>query len=701
MKSRYNPVLLAIIAIGLVMALYLNFERHEIEQKNNTVELAMEYENLRRLAALEGLPEEKVLLEFKKAGINSLMIFDTTLERLSKKGELYVATGEQLRNASVLGENAGIFAGIAGHRDFQGNAAYIAPAADKNIFKDVVADLKLRYGEERVAVISENPEIVRISGSTEPIPPDKYDEPLGVLQAPLGLPAQDMRKVAALGFNIIVRPQNYVDVNEEKIDSIFKRIDEAGVKAHAMMPCGRESVGYPNKLDYMSAKLMDAGMQLIMLEHYTQLRFADIKGLVNLAEGVFYNASRSYVIDPLEQKKISVDTALRRWALTDEERNIRVNYIRPFYMPVDGKPLLETNLKYVEDIKKSVEERGYTIGKAGVFAEIDSHGYYMPYFTQRLELLPVAAAIIAGCVIFLSLLIKLGNGKQLLLWAVLTAGACGLLLFFRGLLLRQMLALAAACVFPVLSMNVIMDIWDSCKAKTNGVIKIIFNASWQLALAVCLSLVGAAFLSAILTDSRFLLEIDIYRGVKLTFMLPVILMAVLYAKRYDLLQTAGKGLTALWSRINGLLDVKLTYKHIALLLVFLFVAYYFVGRSGHTGGVAVSGIELKLRALLEDAMYARPRNKEFMIGHPAFFLAAMAVYKGAPRLWQFVLVCGAVIGQGSLVQTFCHMRTPVVMSFVRALDGYAVGIVFGAAAVLALAAIIPLIVRLKRRYLEQ
>lgn len=696
MKSRYNPVLLAIIAIGLMMALYLNFERHEIEQKNNTVELAMEYENLRRLAALEGLPEEKVLLEFKKAGINSLMIFDTTLERLSKKGELYVATGEQLRSASVLGEDAGVFAGIASGKDFQGNAAYIAPAANMEIFKDAVADLKLRYGEDRVAVISQNPQIVRISGSTEPVPPDKYDEPLGVLQAPLGLPAQDMRKVAALGFNIIVRPQNYVSVNEEKIDSIFKRIDEAGVKAHAMMPCGREAVGYPDELDYMADKLKEAHMQLIMLEHYTQLRFANIQGLIALAEGVDYDASRSYVIDPLEQKKISVDTALRRWALTDEERNIRVNYIRPFYMPVDGKPLMETNLQYVADIKKSVEARGYTIGKAGVFEENNG-----PYFTKKAELLPVAAAIIAGCVMFLALLLNINSKWQLALWAVVTAAVCAVLLLFRGLLLRQVLAFAAACVFPVLSMSVILSIWDKNKDKTMGALKIIFNAAWQLALAIALSLVGAAFLSAILTDSRFLLEIDIYRGVKLTFMMPVILMAVLYAKKYDLLEAAGKGLNVLWQRLNGLLDTKLTFRHVVLLLVFLFVAFYFVGRSGHTGGVAVSGIELKLRALLEDVMYARPRNKEFMIGHPAFFLAAMAAYRGAPRLWQFVLVCAAVIGQGSLVQTFCHMRTPVVMSFVRALDGYAVGVVFGAVGVLVLAAVIPLIVRLKRRYLEQ
>ena len=77
-------------------------------------------------------------------------------------------------------------------------------------------------------------------------------------------------------------------------------------------------------------------MKLIMLEHYTQLRFAQIDGLIGLAEQNKYYAARSYVIDPTEQKKISVDTALHRWALTDEERYIRVNYIRPFMLPVDG-----------------------------------------------------------------------------------------------------------------------------------------------------------------------------------------------------------------------------------------------------------------------------------------------------------------------------------------------------------------------------
>lgn len=95
------------------------------------------------------------------------------------------------------------------------------------------------------------------------------------------------------------------------------------------------------------------------------------------------------------------------------------------------------------------------------------------------------------------------------------------------------------------------------------------------------------------------------------------------------------------------------------------------------------------------------RAKRIYDRSSGIFVAVLAVYRCAPRWWQFVLTCAAVIGQGSLVQTFCHMRTPVVMSFVRALDGYAVGVVFGVIAVLVLGMLLPLVVKFRRRYLEE
>lgn len=700
MKHRYNPVLIAVIVVGLISALWLNWQRHKVEQANNTVELAMEYEGLRKLAILQGLPEDQVLRDFQRAGINSLMLFDTTLERLTKKGEIYSTTTEELRKATSLGADKGVFAAIPAAK-LTRNAAFVAAGSNPAVLTDVLEDLVLRYGQDRVELVSSEPQIIRVVGSTELLPDGKFDEPHGLLQAPLGLPVRDMQKLADMGFELIVRPQNYINVREEQIDSIFKRIDKAGVKVHALMPCGKETVGYPDKVEYLGKKLREHDMTLVMLEHYTQLRFAQIDGLIPLAEFNNYKAARSYVIDGVEQKKISVATALHRWALTDEERNIRVNYIRPFLLPVEGKDIMQINLQYVRDIKANVEARGYTIGQAGVFHDLGSDAAFAPYFPAKTMWLPLVLAIVAGVVLYGSLLFNWSSKTELALWAVLAAVGCGLLMLGRGLLTRQLLALAAASVFPVLSMSFMMKLWDKNNTSNNGLVKIIWQAMWQLALAIALSLVGAAFLSAILTDSRFLLEIDIYRGVKLTFILPVVLTAVLYLKRYDMLQVVGKGAKSLLQKLNSLLDTGLTFKHVAVLFVFLFIAFYFVGRSGHTGGVPVPAIELKMRAFLEQMMYARPREKEFMIGHPAFFLTVLAVYKCAPRWWQFVLVCGAVIGQGSLVQTFCHMRTPVVMSFVRALDGYAVGIIFGIVSILGVSLLLFLGEKLQRRYWVQ
>ena len=699
MKSRYNPVLVAVILVGLVCALWVNWNRHAIEQRNNSVEMAMEYKDLRKLAALEGLPEEVVLKKFQDAGINSLMVFDTSLKRLGEIGAIKLVTGSELRQAKVLGNDTGVFANV---KDVKENAVYIAEGNDKVAFEEAWEDLQMRYGAERVHQVSSVPPVIEALGSTELLPINAVREPVGILQAPLGLSSTELRKAAALGFNVIVRPQNFVNVTEEKIDSIFKRIAKAGVKVNAYMPAGAEVVGYPNKIDYMAKKLADR--KLIMQEHYTQLQFAKVDGLVPLAEALNYKAVRTYVIDSLEQKKISVGEGLRRWALTDEERNVRVNYIRPYWLSQNGQDLLSMNLQYVKNITANVKARGFEIGEAGLFEaepSAEKNGYTGPYFPNKIAFVIIGAAVLAGAVVYLAQLVELSNTKQIILWGVLTAIMAVVLLAGRGLVMRQALAFGAAVFFPVLSMNVILDIWDKARTGSVSALKVICNSSWQLALAVLMSLVGGMYLAAILADSRFLLEIDIYRGVKLTFIMPLVLMTILYVKRYDMLGVMGAGVKVAVSRVNDLLNKPITFKHIALLGVLGIILLYFVARSGHSAGVPVAAIEVKMRLFLEQLMYARPRQKEFMIGHPAFFLAAYAAYYNAPRLLQYALTCGAVIGQASLVQTFCHMRTPVFMSTIRAIDGYAMGAVIGIILVAVLALAMPQLLKLKRRYLEQ
>lgn len=245
-----------------------------------------------------------------------------------------------------------------------------------------------------------------------------------------------------------------------------------------------------------------------------------------------YQVARSYIIGQDEQRKLKMPEALRRWALTDEERNIRINYIKPFMLPQNGQDILELNIDYVSSIASDVQARGFKLGTSDVFANPD--GSNTGYFPDKKLLILPALAVVAACLMYISLTFGFLPFKwQNIIMA--SSGLCVacLLLKAQSPLLRQALAFASACVFPVLSMIVIVEWWDSIKVRCKCLVQFIMRTTVQLGLAVLMSLCGAAMISALLGDVRFFLEIDIYRGVKLTFIMPVLLMLLWYVKRFN------------------------------------------------------------------------------------------------------------------------------------------------------------------------
>ena len=53
-----------------------------------------------------------MLAGFKKAGVTSLVVFDTTLEKLNNNGSIVAVTGEELLKGSALGGDGGKFAPV-------------------------------------------------------------------------------------------------------------------------------------------------------------------------------------------------------------------------------------------------------------------------------------------------------------------------------------------------------------------------------------------------------------------------------------------------------------------------------------------------------------------------------------------------------------------------------------------------------------
>ena len=83
-----------------------------------------------------------------------------------------------------------------------------------------------------------------------------------------------------------------------------------------------------------------------------------------------------------------------------------------------------------------------------------------------------------------------------------------------------------------------------------------------------------------------------------------------------------------------------------------------------------------VRAILDAVLYARPRFKEFLVGHPAMLLGLIYAAEGR-RKWALPLLIVGTIGQVSLLNTFCHIHTPLLVSAWRAGLGIGIGIVIG------------------------
>ena len=69
----------------------------------------------------------------------------------------------------------------------------------------------------------------------------------------------------------------------------------------------------------------------------------------------------------------------------------------------------------------------------------------------------------------------------------------------------------------------------------------------------------------------------------------------------------------------------------------------------------------------------RPRFKE-MAGHPLGLLGLSGVL---PGYFGALLILGGVIGQSSILNTFSHFHTPLLISAARAFIGLGVGLIAG------------------------
>jgi len=156
-----------------------------------------------------------------------------------------------------------------------------------------------------------------------------------------------------------------------------------------------------------------------------------------------------------------------------------------------------------------------------------------------------------------------------------------------------------------------------------------------------------------------------------------------------------KGLIRFYvGKVSEFLSRKVEFKHLLILSILALGGIVLLLRSGNYPGPFLWGIESRAREILEKLLIVRPRIKEFFIGHPLMILGIYLYLKGGSRTlqvaqlgkkenlglktksWQSFVILG-LIGQVSIINSFCHAHTPLVISLTRTINGVWLGIIIG------------------------
>lgn len=614
-QKLFKPIALVLILVSLTAALYLDVYRLGSEQANRQVDILLDYDEVNLLAKANNVPLAALLREFAEKGVTGVLIRERTVRDLEQDGRIAVSTVAEFKLLQTA--NPGF---LPGFEPQEGYSYLIFDNANAEEYQYVLEHLQIKKKNVQGKKFGE------LSLIALPLSA-KETEKLG-----LGFPPLEMQAVAASGLSCVPRLRDWGELDKAGLELLQKTL--AQIPNLSLVTFNDETITAANNLPALAGILQELKVPTATFEFFNQ------EGLGKLAYLTDKNVVRAHAISENEMMKLTQAEALRRYKLAASERNIRVLYVRLFGLTTPDKAL-ERALSFIEDIRDGVASEGYQAGTAITFNSL-------PY--SRVLIILLGLGVLAAGLILLSRFLP--QGWVLLLGIAGLIGWAGLC-FVAPTLARKGAALLAVIIFPLL--GVLSVLQEEKRTLPQAVL--------QLLKMSLLSLCGAAIMTGLLADKAFMLKLDGFSGVKLAHVAPVVFIFLVLFLRQE----------RPWQKFKELWGTPVTFLYAGLGLFVLAVLAIYVVRTGNDGTALVSSLEVKFREALDNLMDVRPRTKEFLLGHP-FMLAVL--YFGFDWRKSILLLFG-MIGQISLVNTYAHIHTPLLISLTRSFHGLWLGIVLG------------------------
>ncbi|MCF8008170.1 MAG: DUF5693 family protein [Halanaerobiales bacterium] len=621
-----KKILYLIIILIAVISIFGITDRLSVENNNKIVELTYDYQALKELEKTYN-GQSISLKELKDLNINSIGLAPNDLEALINNGEVVFLDSQELHKNLLFSNNDMITNIFKKYKEINAILIFGKSSNYFNNLKLLKENLNLKFEEIN------NKNIVIF-----PVWKEDY------LSIDLGFDQDLIKNIKDHGFNITYRLENskYNEIN-------FKMLAEIDQNS-AIVFTGEEIVGYPDNIDKTAQIIKNKQSRFGFIEAIIAVQ----KGEDTLSKLLNFQISRVHSITQEEMNIYSKKKIVDRYIRAVKERNIRILYLRPIIKKdLNFLKVKKLNQNYLLNLKDNLFNLNYKIEKSEPFRTFSNNNIFI---------ILAALGTVIGTVL---LLIYIFNIKELILTIILVIlGIIGIFVFyyiFDTNLFRAAIALGSSIIFP--SLAIISQVL-STNSKKN--ILTYFKT-------VLITSIGALFVVVALSDIGYLTKIYQFRGVKLAFLTPLLIISIYYFFEYIIRQ---KG-TTFKSKVIKLININLKVKHLIVLAVLAILGLYYVLRTGNFPILDIPVIEEKLRVTLEEILIVRPRFKEILIGHPALIVILFQFKQLRGNLGLYFLSLLALIGQINILNSFAHIHTPVLISLLRTAHGLWIGLIFG------------------------
>lgn len=625
-------LIIALILIAVFASFFSLYQRFQVEEKNNKVDLVYDIKQLQEL----NKEEEKLSFStLKEQGVSGIAIYEDTLQELYRSKDLEIIRGKELIKRKMISEIKDIYERFP----YDSDSAFLIFEGESLI--------------QRVETTVDNWEkLLNIEIKAENFADNKLlmffpEWGTEYLSLSLGFDNQLITEIEKSGLKVIPRVIN----NENSIewDDKNDQLLLDNISADYTIFAGDTISGYDQNLAETAEILKNNDIKFAMIEAF----IAKQKGAENLGHLLEYDLLRVHSIEQAEMEKYNLEKVVDRYLRAVRERDVRVLYLKPFMETKDDLEITELNKNFLNKLTVGLENDGFTAGNA------QSYDFFS---NSRLMLYLIGLGIAVVGILLLEKLIgfEFNTLFYLLLFLVIIS-ISGFIYLDKIMFLRKLLALGSSVIFPAFA--IITQFIDKNE-----------NYLRAFGKTILISLTGAFLMAASLSHISFLAGIDKFRGVKVAFLLPLVFVLWYYLRKEFLSKNS---LKENYELLKDFLDYKIKIKDVLIVGFLGVAAIIYLARSGNYSFIPVLDIESWFRESLEDILYVRPRFKSFLIGHPILLLGLYFKDKIKSFMIMIPVLVFATIGQITVINTFAHIHIPLKISLIRSFHGVWLGILMG------------------------